>query len=54
MGYFTGVEASKVPNIETDVGVIYELSPHHDGCDIKVHKLPVVVTESRRPKDDIY
>ncbi|RHZ23860.1 hypothetical protein DYB31_012882 [Aphanomyces astaci] len=39
MGYFTGVDADDVPHLPTKKGVVFELSPHRDGCDIKQFQL---------------
>ncbi|ETV93936.1 hypothetical protein H310_12273 [Aphanomyces invadans] len=39
MGYFMGVDAQQVPYLPTKKGVVFELSPHRDGCDIKEFEL---------------
>ncbi|KAF0715805.1 Aste57867_3174 [Aphanomyces stellatus] len=39
MGYFMGVPAEDVPHLPTKKGVVFELSPHRDGCDIKEFQL---------------
>ncbi|CAK4078965.1 unnamed protein product [Aphanomyces euteiches] len=39
MGYFMGVDARNVPHLPTKKGVVFELSPHRDGCDIKEFEL---------------
>jgi 6-phosphofructo-2-kinase len=36
MGYFAGCEAAKVPYLEAYKNTVIELSPHRDGCDIKL------------------
>uniref|UniRef100_K3WPZ1 6-phosphofructo-2-kinase domain-containing protein n=1 Tax=Globisporangium ultimum (strain ATCC 200006 / CBS 805.95 / DAOM BR144) TaxID=431595 RepID=K3WPZ1_GLOUD len=36
MGYFAGYEAEKVPYLDSYPNTVIELSPHRDGCDIKL------------------
>ncbi|RLN37325.1 hypothetical protein BBJ28_00019242 [Nothophytophthora sp. Chile5] len=36
MGYFAGCEADKVPYLQSYEDTVIELSPHRDGCDIKL------------------
>ncbi|ETP41609.1 hypothetical protein F442_11319 [Phytophthora nicotianae P10297] len=36
MGYFAGCEAAKVPHLQSYEDTVIELSPHRDGCDIKL------------------
>ncbi|OQR99526.1 phosphoglycerate mutase [Thraustotheca clavata] len=52
MGYFMGVTAEDLPHISTKVGIVYELSPHRDGCDIK--ELPLDLSQELREDLDEY
>ncbi|KAG7381425.1 hypothetical protein PHYPSEUDO_006043 [Phytophthora pseudosyringae] len=36
VGYFAGCEAAKVPYLQSYEDTVIELSPHRDGCDIKL------------------
>ncbi|TDH65153.1 uncharacterized protein CCR75_008069 [Bremia lactucae] len=46
MGYFAGYEAAKVPYMQSHDNMIIELSPHRDGCDIKLIPLEFVEDSS--------
>ncbi|CEG47813.1 6-phosphofructo-2-isoform a [Plasmopara halstedii] len=41
LGYFAGCEAAKVPHLQSYDNTIVELSPHRDGCDIKLIPLKI-------------
>lgn len=40
-GYFIGVEANEVPHLDAPENTVIELSPHRDGCDMKMIPLDV-------------
>ncbi|DAZ95915.1 TPA: hypothetical protein N0F65_012626, partial [Lagenidium giganteum] len=43
LGYFSGVEAAKVPHLDAQENIVFELSPHRDGCDIQ--RIPLEIPD---------
>lgn len=43
LGYFSGVEAERVPHLDVAENTVIELSPHRDGCDMK--KIPLTLSD---------